>query len=207
MSSFWWAFRDKFRDPSSGSSFQSLLSHLGLLSPWAQPWLLSLALIVSTWWYLRHCIVLTYFFGPGSLHLPDLCYDPIPVLEPPPEPRDAHSHLVVTSVAFAFCTRAVFHFSQRGSTWIWKGLPPWDPPWMEHFPQPNAPYFSHEISFQLSGYSLLSLFYLASKLVTGQRNNLLSKLFSSAVTPPTLELLLHTDQYLENKLTLAALRV
>lgn len=78
---------------------------------------------------------------------------------------------------------------------------------MEHFPQPNAPYFSHEISFQLSGYSLLSLFYLASKLVTGQRNNLLSKLFSSAVTPPTLELLLHTDQYLENKLTLAALRV
>ena len=152
--------------------------------------------IVSTWQYLPHWLALTYFFGSGSLYYPDPYCDPVPVLELPPEPWDAHSH-VVTSTAFVFHTRILrqWFISPKGAaSRIWKGLAPRNLLCMEHIPPSSATHSSHRISLQLSGFSLLSIFNLVSKLFTWQRNDLPSKLSSSVVIPPSLEALLHTYQ-------------
>ena len=72
-------------------------------------------LTVRTWQHRLHCRAQTYLFGPHSLHHPDPCCDPVPVLEPPPEAPATLSHLVVPCVAFTSHTRAMFHFSLRDS--------------------------------------------------------------------------------------------
>ena len=58
---------------------------------------------------LPRCTALTYFLGSGSLHYPDPYCDPVPVLELPPEPRDAHGHVAAASAAFVSHTQILRH--------------------------------------------------------------------------------------------------